>query len=294
MKNLAVIGIGKWGKNLIRELDKFANVKICSSNGNKKNINWIKTHYPKIRHVKNTEQIFLDKEIDAIIISTPINTHYNLVKKSLLSKKHVFVEKPIACTMIQTNELIKIAKQNKCILFVGHIFLHNEIFKKLIQIKKNENIQNITFQWNKFGTFDEDIFLNLLSHDLSILLSLFKTPTKIQLHDNVSFLSKSDLINLSFHFRKIHATVMINRFSNYKKKIIIIKTNRNSYIWDDNQLFKQNKKSNEPKLLYKSKLSPLENECKNFIKSLSTPEITYESANLGKDVIQVIKKIKRK
>jgi len=294
MKNLAVIGIGKWGKNLIRDLEKFANIKTCSSNGDKKNIEWIKTHYPKIKHIKNTKQIFQDKEIDAVIISTPIKTHYNLVKESLLSGKHVFVEKPIASNLIQTNELIKIAKQKNCILFVGHIFLQNEIFKKIIQINKNENIQHINFEWNKFGTFDEDIFSNLLSHDLSILLSLFKNPTKIQLHDNIGFISKSDFINMSFHFKKIYATVMINRFSNYKKKIITIKTNKNSYIWDDNQLFKQNKKSNEFELLYKSKISPLENECKNFVKSLSTPKITYESANLGKDVIQVLKKIKQK
>ena len=59
-------------------------------------------------------------------------------------------------------------------------------------------------------------------------------------------------------------------------------------------LLKLNKKSNELELSYKSKIPPLENECKNFVKSLSSTKISYESANLGKDVIQVLKKIKQK
>ena len=112
MKKLGIIGIGNWGKNLIRDMSKISCVKKCSSLGNPKNISWLKKKYPSIQHTCNLKEIFDDKEIDAVIIATPINTHYNLVKKALLSKKHVFVEKPISTTLSKAEELINIAKKN--------------------------------------------------------------------------------------------------------------------------------------------------------------------------------------
>ena len=180
MKKLGIIGIGDWGKNLVRDTSKISYVKKCSGLGNTKNISWLKKNYPSIQYVSDQKEIFADKEIDAVIIATPINTHYNLVKKALLSKKHVFVEKPLCSTLSKAEELIKIAKKNNLVLFVGQIFIFNEILKKVIEISKRENIVYINFVWNKFGTFDEDIFLNLVSHDLSIILTLFGKPKKIK------------------------------------------------------------------------------------------------------------------
>ena len=134
------------------------------------NIKWLKKKYPSIQHTYNLKEIFADKEIDAVIIATPINTHYNLVKKALLAKKHVFVEKPLSSTLSNAEELIKLAKKNNLLLFVGQIFIFNEIFKKIIQISKRENITHVNFVWNKFGTFDEDIFLNLYLHYMAYLV----------------------------------------------------------------------------------------------------------------------------
>ena len=84
---------------------------------------------------------------------------------------------------------------------------------------------------------------------------------------------------------------MINRFSSYKKKTVTIKTSKNSYHWDDDVLFKTRRNEKLQKI-FKSKTTPLENECKNFVKSISLSKISYESANLAKDVIQVIKNLK--
>ena len=196
MKKLGIIGIGNWGKNLVRELSKIHCIKKCSSNGNLKNIRWLKKNYPSIQYVSDSKEIFADKEINAVIIATPINTHYKIVKKALLSKKHVFVEKPISTNLSEAEELIEIAKKNNLLLFVGHIFIFNEIFKKLIQISNRENITHLNFLWNKFGTFDEDIFLNLVSHDLSIILAIFGKPKKIKLINKFGVISKCDVVTL--------------------------------------------------------------------------------------------------
>ena len=293
MKKLGIIGIGNWGKNLVRELSKIHCIKKCSSNGNLKNIRWLKKNYPSIQYVSDSKEIFADKEINAVIIATPINTHYKLAKKALLSKKHVFVEKPISTNLSEAEELIEIAKKNNLLLFVGHIFIFNEIFKKLIQISNRENITHLNFLWNKFGTFDEDIFLNLISHDLSIILALFGKPKKIKLINKFGVISKCDVVTLILELpNKKTCQIHVNRCSNHKQKHVTIFTQKNIYIWDDLSLFKNNKKTNSFKLVFQSKYTPLEIECKEFVKKLNETNISFEFANIAKDVIQVIQKLK--
>ena len=291
--NLGVVGIGTWGKNLIRDFSKYANIEKCTSSGNPKNIRWIKKNYPTIEYVSNQKNFFNDDTINAVVISTPIKTHYSLIKKALLAKKHVFVEKPLCTNVSDANELIKIAKRNNLLLFVGHIFLFNEILKKLIQISKKEKITFAYFQWNKFGTFDEDIFLNLLSHDISIILKLFGKPTKTKLITSLGVISKCDILtlNLEFYTNK-KCQIYLNRYSSNKQKFVSILTKKNIYFWDDSKLYRYNKKSGNSKLIFKSKLTPLENECKEFINELVIPQISFDNANLAKDVIQVIQKLK--
>ena len=293
MKKIAIIGLGKWGKNLIRDVSKISCVKKCSSLGDSKNISWLKNNYPSIQYTSDSQEIFADKEIDAVIIATPINTHYNLVKKALLSKKHVFVEKPISSTLSKAEELIKIAKKNNLLLFVGQIFIFNEILKKIVQISKRENITYVNFVWNKFGTFDEDIFLNLVSHDLSIILTLFGKPKKIKLVSAFGFISQCDVVTLTLELpNNKKCQIHVNRCSNHKQKHVTIFTQKNIYICDDLLLYKNNKKSSSFRLVFESRHTPLEIECKEFIKKLNETKFSYESAYLAKDVIQVIQKLK--
>ena len=291
--NFGIIGIGNWGKNLIRDFSKYGNIQKCTNTGNSKNIRWVKNNYPSIEYVSDQNQIFTDNQINAVIISTPIKTHYSLIKKALLAKKHVFVEKPLCTNVSDASELIKIAKKNNLLLFVGHVFIFNEVFKKLIQISKKEKIQFTYFQWTKFGTFDEDIFLNLLSHDISIILKLFGKPKKVKLISSFGFISKNDLLTLNLEFvQNKKCQIYLNRHSHHIQKTVSLLTNKNIYFWDDSKLYRYNKKSGNSKLIFKSKLTPLENECKAFISELAKTQKSQEYANLAKDVIQVIQKLK--
>tara|TARA_A100001037_G_C14961473_1_gene549558 strand:- start:34 stop:921 length:888 start_codon:yes stop_codon:yes gene_type:complete len=288
---LGVIGIGTWGKNLVRDFSKISDIKYCTSNGKSTNISWLKSNYPDIQYTKNTKKIFADDDIDAVVISTPLKSHYNLVKKALLAKKHVFIEKPLAQNVTQCNELLKISKKHNLLLFVGHVFLYHDIFSKIFDISKKEKITFMNFEWNKFGTFDEDIFLNLLSHDLSIILTLFGNPSKIKLNNSYGLLSKSDFIHTSFEFKNIKLNIQINRCANFSKKTVTIFSKKNIYVWDDDKLLKLNKKNNSYKPIYTSRKTPLENETKYFINQLTKKEIHYNSSKLAKDVIQLIQKL---
>ena len=177
--------------------------------------------------------------------------------------------------------------------FVGHVFLFNEVLEKIIQISKKEKIIYIEFNWKKFGSFDEDIFLNLLSHEISIILKLFGKPKKINLQSSFGFISKCDIVTLNVKLpQNQNCQIYVNRYSSEKQKIVKIFTEKNVYLWNDLKLYKNNKKSSNFKLIYKSKLTPLEIQCKFFIQELNKSNNSFEYANLAKDVIQLIHKIK--
>ena len=294
MKQIAIVGMGRWGKNLIRDFSKLSKVKTCVTTGNKKNIVWLQQNYPSIDFTTDINQVLNDSDIDAVVIATPIKSHFTIAKKSLESKKHVFVEKPLTKTVGQAEKLVDIAKKNKLCLFVGHVFLYNEIFKKIKKIHENESIIYTNFEWKKLGTFDEDIFENLLSHDLALNLELFGMPKKIQMKSKYSFLTPIDRFSLELFFNKTRRSeITIDRTSHYKKKTVMFTTRKNSYIWDDDKLLKFDKKTETYKEKFQSKNMPLYLECKEFIKIINAKNYSVDSAILAKKISSLISKISK-
>lgn len=294
MKKIGIVGMGKWGKNLIKEFSNFAEISICVTSGNQENLKWIQKYFPKTKTSTDINDILDDENIDAIVIATPIITHYDLIKQSLKSGKHVFVEKPMVQTITQANNIINIAKKKKLCLFVGHVFLHNQIFKKIEKINRSEIITELNFDWRKFGTFNENIFENLLSHELSINLELFGIPKNFELLNKSSCITDVDSFYVKLNYGKNKkSNIHINRISNHKKKTITIITKKNLYVWDDDKLFKLHKKSKLFKLFFQSSQTPLFLECKSFISDISAKKPIIDSAILARDIVTIVSKMKK-
>jgi len=294
MKKIAIIGLGKWGKNLLREFSNVSCVTKCHTRGNQKNISWLRRNYPKVVHTTSIRDILTDKNIDAVAISTPINSHFKIAKNALESGKHVFVEKPMASSVIEAKQLIKIAKSKNLNLFVGHVFLYNEIFKKIKKIDKQEFITYAHFAWKKFGTFDEDIFKNLLSHDISLILALFGSPNRIRLTNNVGFITTSDRISLELNFtRNRKCEVSIDRISPHKEKSVTFLTKKNLFVWNDDELLRFDKRSQSFKKIYQSKNTPLHLECKKFIANITSKKVSYDSSFLALNVTRILSKLSK-
>ena len=294
MKKIAIIGLGKWGKNLLREFSNVSCVTKCHTRGNQKNISWLRRNYPKVVHTTSIRDILTDKNIDAVAISTPINSHFKIAKNALESGKHVFVEKPMASSVIEAKQLIKIAKSKNLNLFVGHVFLYNEIFKKIKKIDKQEFITYAHFAWKKFGTFDEDIFKNLLSHDISLILALFGSPNRIRLTNNVGFITTSDRISLELNFtRNRKCEVSIDRISPHKEKSVTFLTKKNLFVWNDDELLRFDKRSQSFKKIYQSKNTPLHLECKKFIANITSKNVSYDSSFLALNVTRILSKLSK-
>jgi len=292
MKNLAIVGIGYWGKKLVSEFSKIANIKFCYSQGNTSNINWIHRNYPKINFCKNFQDILNDSTIDGVVIASPIGTHFEYALKSLKSKKHVFIEKPISTTKKQGQTLLAIAKKNNLEIFVGHIFLYHPVLSKLKKLMKKEKIDSIYLGWHRFGPFKEKLSLDLLSHYVIILKEFFNQPKKLIIKSKIGYVTNCDILSLHVKFqKKVNCVIELNRVSYHKQREIIIKTDKNLYKWEDDILLKFSKKDEIFKEYFSSRLFPLQIECKKFIKNMTLKKKNYDNTEKSIQTVSIIQNL---
>ena len=292
MKNLAIVGIGYWGKKLISEFSNIANIKFCYSQGNISNINWLHRNYPKIKFCKNFQDILNDSTIDGIVIASPISTHFEYALKSLKSKKHVFVEKPISTTKKQGQTLLTIARKNNLEIFVGHIFLYHPVLSKLKKLMKKEKISSIYLGWHRFGPFKEKISLDLLSHYIIILKEFFNQPKKLIIKSKIGCVTNCDILSLHVKFqKKVNCVIEINRVSYHKQREIIIKSDKNLYKWEDDILLKFSKKDEIFKKYFSSAVFPLQIECKKFLKNMTLKKKNYDNTEKSIQTVSIIQNL---
>jgi len=292
MKNLAIVGIGYWGKKLVSEFSKIANIKFCYSQGNTSNINWIHRNYPKVSFCKNFQDILNDSTIDGVVIASPIDTHFEYALKSLKSKKHVFIEKPISTTKKQGQTLLAIAKKNNLEIFVGHIFLYHPVLSKLKKLMKKEKIDSIYLGWHRFGPFKEKLSLDLLSHYVIILKEFFNQPKKLIIKSKIGYVTNCDILSLHVKFqKKVNCVIELNRVSYHKQREIIIKSDKNLYKWEDDVLLKFSKKDEIFKEYFSSRLFPLQIECKKFIKNMTLKKKNYGNTEKSIQTVSIIQNL---
>ena len=175
MTKVALVGAGYWGPNLARVMNQSSKcnlVAACDSDpGNLENV---LRRYPTLRGYSSLADL-LASDVEAIVIATPISTHYELAKCALLAGKHVFVEKPLAHTAELARELVQIADSQNLTLFTGHTFIYSPPVikvKELIDSGDLGDVLYISLSRVNLGLFqkDVDVVWDLAVHDISILL----------------------------------------------------------------------------------------------------------------------------
>lgn len=206
--NIAIIGYGYWGPNILRN---FQNVKKCKVSYvhdlDSDKLKPIKNLYPQINITQNYDKILDDKDVDAVVIATPVSTHYHLAKKALKKGKHVLVEKPMTKSVKHANDLICLAKRKKLVLMVDHTYLYTDAIKKIKDIISKGLIGKIQYLDStriNLGLFQSDVNVlwDLAAHDISICLHLFnEKPIAVQAigksHANTDL---EDIAYLTLHY----------------------------------------------------------------------------------------------
>lgn len=172
---IGVIGCGYWGPHLIRNLCALTDAEVLGvADRRPDRLEYVGHSYPAV-HLFSDHQQLLQTDIDAVVIASPIHTHYNLTKDALLAGKHVLVEKPLATSAMEAAELIKLARRHGRLLMAGHTFVYNPAVKELRRLVQAGELGRIYYgdaARLSLGLFQRHVNVawDLAPHDISILM----------------------------------------------------------------------------------------------------------------------------
>jgi predicted dehydrogenase len=172
---IGVIGCGYWGPNLIRNFInlKDAHVKTCSDLDEKR-LSHMKQLYPSLLTTTDYREVIRDEEIEAVVIATPVSTHFRIALESLEAGKHVFCEKPLTDSVGDGVRLIDLADERGLVLMVGHTFVYTAAVNKIKDLINGGELGDVYYISTarvNLGLFQEDINVvwDLAPHDVSIM-----------------------------------------------------------------------------------------------------------------------------
>ena len=164
---VAIVGCGYWGQNLVRnfsELDEAEVKAVCDFDLTA--LARIKRRYPTVELKPNFQDVVNDPRIDAIVLATPVSTHYPFARKALLAGKHVLVEKPLATSTTQVLDLIEVSEKMGKTLMVDHTFLYTSAVRRMKSLIDAGDIGDLLY-------FDSvRISLGLVQSDINVLWDL--------------------------------------------------------------------------------------------------------------------------
>jgi len=280
---IGLIGAGKWGQNIIRSINRLPGLEVS----------YVCTKYKKpsieflinFQYTQNWKDLIASDKVDAVIISTPAETHYEMLMHVINQKKPVFVEKPHCLSSNEADNLLKNAEEKKSIVIIDHIYLFHEYFKTLKNklTSENKKIFKINAIGGNYGPFRKDttVLWDYGPHDIAMIIDLLtEEPSKIQViyqgnKTKVDAEKATVDIQLSFKTGVVANIQLSNQFTK-RVRLFEIVTDKDKYVFDDT-----NVKNN-------FLMSPLENALNKFKEKILNQEQYIDDLILGLKVIKII------
>ena len=186
MLSVGVVGCGYWGPNLVRNLSvsrKCSRLVCCDLDQSR--LDLMKERYPAVGTTTSYDSLLKNNGLDAVMLATPVTTHFELAKQALLEGKHVFIEKPFASSVAQADELISLADKHRLVLMVGHVFEYNPAVLKIKDIISSGELGSVYYISStrvNLGIHQKDVSVvwDLAPHDLSMFFCwLGEGPTRV-------------------------------------------------------------------------------------------------------------------
>jgi len=323
--NIAQIGVGYWGPNLLRNMsaNKNCEVKIVVDLSADRR-NFVKSLYPAIETSDRISDVIEDENIDAVVIATPVASHFDLAMKCLEAGKHILVEKPMATTVKEVRQIGELAEGKGLVAMVGHTFLFNaavRYVKTLIEIGELGDIRYIYSQRVNLGRIrnDVDALWNLAPHDISIIQYWLNDPEPLSISrfgqsyvqkgiDDVVFLNVAypggamASIHVSWldphKIRRmtvvgskkmvVYDDIAENKIAIYDKGIDRMAVLGKEMDFDDPRSFSFNHRSGDvllPKIKWEE---PLKTEIEHFVDCIQNGTDCYSDANHAGKVVSIL------
>jgi predicted dehydrogenase len=179
---VGVVGLGYWGPNHVRNLYNLRcaeQVYACDVDAKRRE--HIQQLYPGVSAISSFDDLLADPKVEGVIVATPVSFHFPMAQAALRAGKSVLVEKPLAMSRRESLELIKIARENHCVLMVGHTFEYSAPVRKIKEVLESGELGDVFYISStraNLGLFQRDVNVawDLATHDISIILMLMGRP----------------------------------------------------------------------------------------------------------------------
>jgi predicted dehydrogenase len=290
---IAVIGMGTWGRQLIRVFDSVAHVVVAANRGGEAGHAWLRGSYPTIRPSSDALAAIADPSVEAVVIATSIASHASLAIAALDQGKHVFVEKPLATSGVEAGQVVASARSAGRALFVGHTFLFDAAFEALHGLVREDPIERIDLTWLKYGTFVEPLVWNLLPHEVSLAAWLVGMVPSLRVIEQRPGETPLDRLvaDLDFGPGGPDGTITIDRQHGAKMKSAVVRTRSgNEFRWQNGDLDRMRGDRPIERLVEHSEES-LVREARAFLQAVSGGANDRSDGEFGAAIVRVIEPI---
>ena len=317
---VGVTGLGYWGPNLARNFDDLPEADLawlCDLEDGRRSR--YGARFPDARTTERFEDLLEDGDLDAVVIATPVVTHAELARQALLAGKHVFVEKPLALSAVEAEEVVAVAEERGLVLMPGHLLLYHPGVRKLRELVDSGELGPVLYLYGNrvnLGKFrsDENALWSLGAHDLSVILHLVgEEPTDVWARGE-SFLREGveDVVFCYLRFPSgVVAHMHLSWLDPHKMRRITVVGARKMAVFDDMELDRKvtvyDKGPQEPADTYGEWLTrtgdiwspkiandePLRLECERFLALVRGDGDPGEATGNGVAVVRALEQLQR-
>lgn len=305
--SVAVLGCGYWGKNLVRNFYNLGALQAVCDTTESGRLS-AESLAPGCQIISDPDEIF-SSSIPAVVIATPAETHFHLVRRALEAGKDVFVEKPLALAYGEGRRLVELAERRSRILMVGHVLEYHPGILKLRELVETGELGSVRYIYSNrlsLGKIrrEENILWSFAPHDIAVILRLMgEVPFEIVACGG-SYISPNladvTITNLLFN-NGVRAHIFVSWLHPFKEQRLVVVGSRKMASFDDvnkklivyDQHVEWNNgmpvpiKNGGTEIPFASE-EPLQNECKAFLSSVSTGEQPLTDGDSAMAVLKVL------
>ncbi len=308
-KNIAVIGCGHWGKNLVRNFSELgALAAVCDPNDQ------LAQFYAEQYNVGNLSftAILGNPAIEGVVLSVPASLHASMAIEAMNSGKHVYVEKPLAMNRIEAEAMIASSKENGVLLMVGHLLQYHPVFTAVRKLVESGELGSLSYVYSNRLSFgkvrsEEDVIWSFAPHDISMILSLTGQEPEAVRTESSCILQPdiADTATIHMEFKSaLKAHVSVSWLHPFKEQKLVVVGQGSMAVFDDTKpwgeklaLYRHIVQANsvlpslekaEVEYLKIPQSEPLRNECQHFIDVVSKDVVPLTDGYEGLSVLKVL------
>lgn len=308
-KNIAVIGCGHWGKNLVRNFSELgALAAVCDPNDK------LAQSYADKYSVDNLSfsAVTKNEAIEGVVLAVPAPLHASMAIEVMNFGKHVYVEKPLAMNKIEAEAMIAASKKNGVQLMVGHLLQYHPIFMALRRLVESGELGSLSYIYSNRLSFgkvrsEEDVIWSFAPHDISMILSLTGEEPELVRTESSSILQANIADTATVHMKfnsALKAHVSVSWLHPYKEQKLVVVGREAMIVFDDTKVWNEklavyrhvvestgglpSLDKAEVEYLDVVQSEPLRNECQHFLDVVSGNVKPLTDGGEGLSVLKVL------